>query len=58
MNMITSLWQLVSGHGFMFAPMTGLLLAEIILNQPTTLLVEELCLSRFKHNKIETYENQ
>lgn len=45
-----------SGHGFMFAPMTGLLLAEIILNQPTTLPVEELCLSRFKHNKIETYE--
>lgn len=38
-----------SGHGFMLAPMTGLLLSEIIFDEPTTLDVETLKLSRFKH---------
>ena len=37
-----------SGHGFMLAPMTGLLLSEIILNEPTTLDVSSLDLKRFK----------
>ncbi len=38
-----------SGHGFMFAPMTGVLLAEIILGLPTTLPVAELHIDRFIH---------
>jgi sarcosine oxidase, subunit beta len=36
-----------SGHGFMFAPMTGLLLSELILGEPTTLDVAGLDLKRF-----------
>jgi sarcosine oxidase, subunit beta len=40
-----------SGHGFMLAPMTGLLLSEIILNEPTTLDVSSLDLIRFKDKK-------
>ena len=40
-----------SGHGFMFAPMTGLLLAEIILNKEPTINITELGLSRFKDKK-------
>jgi len=40
-----------SGHGFMLAPMTGLLLSEIILNEPTTLDVATLGLGRFAHTK-------
>lgn len=38
-----------SGHGFMFAPMTGLLLSEIILGKPTTVDVSILSLHRFQH---------
>jgi sarcosine oxidase subunit beta len=38
-----------SGHGFMFAPMTGLLLSEVILKEKTTIDMESLSLSRFKN---------
>lgn len=37
-----------SGHGFMLAPMTGLLLSEIILGESPTLPVEGLSLARFE----------
>lgn len=37
-----------SGHGFMLAPMTGLLLSEIILNETTTLDVSSLDIKRFE----------
>src|SRR5690554_6843265 len=40
-----------SGHGFMFAPMTGLLLSEIILNEDLTIDITDLHLNRFKHQK-------
>ncbi|HHW45197.1 MAG TPA: FAD-binding oxidoreductase [Desulfotomaculum sp.] len=36
-----------SGHGFMIAPMTGQLMAEMILGEPTTLPVDMFSLSRF-----------
>ena len=39
-----------SGHGFMFAPMTGLLLSEVILKEKTTIDMEHLHLERFKMN--------
>ncbi len=45
-----------SGHGFMFSPMTGLLLSEIILNQKTTIDISELHLNRFKNKKVFAYE--
>jgi sarcosine oxidase subunit beta len=45
-----------SGHGFMFAPMTGLLLSEIILGEPSTIPIDGLDLSRFENQKLETYE--
>ncbi len=37
-----------SGHGFMFAPMTGLLISELILKQPTTLAIADYHLHRFQ----------
>ncbi|MBU1142175.1 MAG: FAD-binding oxidoreductase [Firmicutes bacterium] len=37
-----------SGHGFMFAPMTGLLLSEIILKENNSIDMEPLHLDRFK----------
>lgn len=37
-----------SGHGFMFAPMTGLLLSEIIMNETPSIDMEELSINRFK----------
>ncbi len=40
-----------SGHGFMFAPMTGLLLSEIILDQTPSMDVESLSIERFKDIK-------
>ncbi len=40
-----------SGHGFMFAPVTGLLLAEIILGLEPSFDVSELSLARFKDKK-------
>jgi len=45
-----------SGHGFMFAPMTGVLLSEIILGLPTTLPVEELHIDRFQKQTATAYE--
>ena len=46
-----------SGHGFMFAPMTGLLLAEVILGEPTTIDLTDLHIDRFKNNKETEYEH-
>ena len=40
-----------SGHGFMFAPMTGLLLSELIMNEPTTVNMEPLHMNRFKNQE-------
>ncbi|TNF09120.1 MAG: FAD-binding oxidoreductase [Bacillota bacterium] len=37
-----------SGHGFMFAPMTGLLLAEDIMNEKPSIDMEPLSINRFK----------
>ncbi len=45
-----------SGHGFMFAPMTGLLLSEIILREKMTIDIEELHINRFKHKQVFAYE--
>lgn len=45
-----------SGHGFMFAPMTGLLLSEIILKQKTTIDILDLHLNRFKNKQVFAYE--
>jgi len=45
-----------SGHGFMFAPMTGLLLSELILNEKTTLDMTSLHLKRFKDQDIKHIE--
>lgn len=45
-----------SGHGFMFAPMTGILLAEIILNLTPTLNVLEYDLERFSNNQTTVRE--
>ncbi|MCR3906345.1 MAG: FAD-binding oxidoreductase [Tenericutes bacterium] len=38
-----------SGHGFMFAPMTGLLLSEMILDEKTTIDMASLKIDRFKN---------
>ena len=46
-----------SGHGFMFAPMIGLLLSEVILELPTTIELKELHINRFKENKDIEYEH-
>ncbi len=46
-----------SGHGFMFAPMTGLLLSELILGEKTTIDMEDLHIDRFKNNKEIDYEH-
>ncbi len=45
-----------SGHGFMFAPMTGLLLAQMILKQPLALDISELAMDRFNENNTQTIE--
>jgi sarcosine oxidase, subunit beta len=37
-----------TGHGFMIAPMTGQLVAELITGKPTTLPIESYRLSRFQ----------
>lgn len=37
-----------SGHGFMIAPMTGLLLSELIMGEKTTLEMDSFHLKRFK----------
>lgn len=41
-----------SGHGFMFGPMTGLLMSEIILGEKTSIDVSSLDLGRFKRNEL------
>jgi sarcosine oxidase subunit beta len=46
-----------SGHGFMFAPMTGLLLSEVILGLPTTIDLTDLHIDRFKNNQQTAYEH-
>ena len=46
-----------SGHGFMFAPMTGLLLAEVICKEPTSIDLTNLHIDRFKYNKETDYEH-
>jgi len=46
-----------SGHGFMFAPMTGLLLSEVILHQETTIDLEKLHISRFNNKSKAEYEH-
>lgn len=45
-----------SGHGFMFAPMTGLLLAEIILGEELSIDISDLSLERFKKQITFVYE--
>lgn len=45
-----------SGHGFMFAPMTGLLMSELILGEKTTIDLAPLHLDRFKHDNYEHIE--
>jgi len=45
-----------SGHGFMFAPMTGLLMKEIILDEPKTLDVDDFSLRRFHTIQNKDYE--
>ena len=45
-----------SGHGFMFAPMTGLLLSEIILKQPMSIDITDLHIDRFKNSDHSEYE--
>jgi sarcosine oxidase subunit beta len=45
-----------SGHGFMFAPMTGLLVSELVLNEPHSMDMEPLSLNRFKDIDIKNIE--
>lgn len=45
-----------SGHGFMLAPMTGLLLSELMLNQKTTLDMTSLSIERFINQEIKHTE--
>ena len=46
----------VYSFGFMFAPMTGLLLSEMIMGEKTSLDIEELHIDRFKNSNTTTYE--
>ena len=41
-----------SGHGFMFAPMTGLLVAEQILGETTSIDISSLGMDRFEKNEL------
>ncbi len=45
-----------SGHGFMFAPITGLLLSQIILGEELEEYAKDLHIDRFKENKITEIE--
>jgi sarcosine oxidase subunit beta len=40
-----------SGHGFMLAPMTGLLISELVLGQKPTLDIKALSINRFSNEK-------
>ncbi|MCF6464519.1 NAD(P)/FAD-dependent oxidoreductase [Clostridium sp. Cult2] len=41
-----------SGHGFMLGPATGLLMAETILGEPTTIDISSLDMDRFKRGEL------
>lgn len=41
-----------SGHGFMFGPMTGLLMAEMILGEELSIDISMLSLERFEKNQL------
>ncbi len=41
-----------SGHGFMFAPMTGLLIAEQIMGEENTIDISSLSLERFEKDEL------
>ena len=41
-----------SGHGFMFGPATGIVMAEFILGEKTTLPIEKLHISRFEKGEL------
>lgn len=41
-----------SGHGFMFGPITGQLMAEYILGLPTTLPIDKLDVGRFRRGEL------
>ena len=41
-----------SGHGFMFGPATGLLMAELILGEKTTIDIDMLSLNRFESGNL------
>ncbi|MBN2503840.1 MAG: FAD-binding oxidoreductase [Bacilli bacterium] len=45
-----------SGHGFMFAPMSGVLITEIVLNKPTSLDASDYRLDRFEDKIVTEYE--
>ncbi len=45
-----------SGHGFMFAPMTGVLITQMILNEKTTVDMSFLHLNRFKNSDTKQIE--
>jgi sarcosine oxidase subunit beta len=45
-----------SGHGFMFSPMTGLLLSEIILKEKNTIDISDLNVGRFQGKQVFAYE--
>jgi len=45
-----------SGHGFMFAPITGELLSQMILGLPLEDYAKDLHIDRFKDNKITDFE--
>lgn len=46
-----------SGHGFMFAPITGELLTEMILEKELDEYAKDLHIDRFKENKITDFEH-
>jgi sarcosine oxidase subunit beta len=46
-----------SGHGFMFAPITGELLTKIILKQELDEYAHDLHIDRFKENRTTDYEH-
>jgi len=41
-----------SGHGFMFGPITGVLMAQYILGLPTTIPIDKLDLGRFERGEL------
>lgn len=45
-----------SGHGFMFAPMTGLLLSEMVLGEKPSIDMSSLSLNRFKKSSFKKIE--